>query len=143
MDNYRRFASKYNAQGPKLDPLVKKKLGHDDNDRSPGRNLYALNNLSQKSLGQISIEYNEGSFVKQRQTNMQKGNFMRKSQSISGMIPSPKRQKGDLTAILASKENMSGRGTKILNRNNSNDLTEVYDQEPNINTNDLQDPYML
>ena len=91
MDNYRRFASKYNAQGPKLDPLVKKKLGHDDNDRSPGRNLYALNNLSQKSLGQISIEYNEGSFVKQRQTNMQKGNFMRKSQSISGMIPSPKR----------------------------------------------------
>ena len=46
MDNYRRFASKYNAQGPKLDPLVKKKLGHDDNDRSPGRNLFALNNLS-------------------------------------------------------------------------------------------------
>ena len=74
---------------------------------------------------------------------MQKGNFMRKSQSISGMIPSPKRQKGDLTAILASKENMSGRGTRVLNRNNSNDLNEVFDQEPNINTNDLQDPYML
>ena len=68
---------------------------------------------------------------------MQKGNFMRKSQSISGMIPSPKRQKGDLTAILASKENMSGRGTRVLNRNNSNDLNEVFDQEPNINTNDL------
>ena len=68
---------------------------------------------------------------------------MRKSQSISGMIPSPKRQKGDLTAILASKENMSGRGTRVLNRNNSNDLNEVFDQEPNINTNDLQDPYML
>ena len=74
---------------------------------------------------------------------MQKGNFMRKSQSISGMIPSPKRQKGDLTAILASKENMSGRGTRVLNRNNSNDLNEVFDQEQNINTNDLQDPYML
>ena len=61
---------------------------------------------------------------------------MRKSQSISGMVPSPKRQKVDLTSILASKENMSGRGARVLNRNNSNDLNEVYDQEPNF-TNDL------
>ena len=68
---------------------------------------------------------------------------MRKSQSISGMIASPKRQKGDFTSILASKENMSGRGTRVLNRNNSNDLNVVYDQEPNIASNDLQDPYML
>ena len=67
---------------------------------------------------------------------------MRKSQSISGMMPSPKRQKGDLTSILASKENTSGRGTRVLNRNNSNDLNEVYDHEPGI-ANDLQDPYMI
>ena len=105
MDNYRRFASKYNAQGPKLDPLVNKKLKHEDVDRSPGRNLFSMNNLSQKSLGQISVEYNEGSFVNKRNVSIQKSNFMRKSQSISGMMPSPKRQKGDLTSIIASKEN--------------------------------------
>ena len=48
MDNYRRFASKYNGTSPKLDPLVAKKLLEHE-DRSPGRNMQSVANLSQFS----------------------------------------------------------------------------------------------
>ena len=45
MDNYRRFASKYNGSSPKMDPLVAKKMIEVE-DRSPGRNMQSLANLS-------------------------------------------------------------------------------------------------
>eukprot|EP00353_Schmidingerella_taraikaensis_P006217 CAMPEP_0185574378 /NCGR_PEP_ID=MMETSP0434-20130131/5860_1 /TAXON_ID=626734 ORGANISM="Favella taraikaensis, Strain Fe Narragansett Bay" /NCGR_SAMPLE_ID=MMETSP0434 /ASSEMBLY_ACC=CAM_ASM_000379 /LENGTH=60 /DNA_ID=CAMNT_0028190927 /DNA_START=417 /DNA_END=599 /DNA_ORIENTATION=+ len=48
MQNYRRFASKYNGASPKLDPLVAKKL-QEVEDRSPGRNMQSVANLSQVS----------------------------------------------------------------------------------------------
>ena len=47
MENYRRFASKYSGLGPtKLDPLVKKKLQHEVDDRSPGGQMLSINNMS-------------------------------------------------------------------------------------------------
>ena len=78
MSNYRKFASKYSGQGIKLDPLVHKKLMEVE-DRSPGRNMQSVANLSNMSRDQINIEYNERSVIAKRQSLLKKGHFMRKS----------------------------------------------------------------
>ena len=91
MDNYRRFASKYNGEKPKLDPLVKKHVYKQGEDVSPGR---VVQSVSKVSLGGISVDYNEGSALARRNESMKRGNhlgsknthFMRKSQSINGVL---------------------------------------------------------
>ena len=89
--NYRRFASKYGGDKPKLDPLVSKKVQRDSNGKSPsvGRNLMMKqistydNNEHNASLGSAHREYNGDD----RKDSSHDGIFMRKSQSISGILP--------------------------------------------------------
>jgi hypothetical protein len=78
MDNYRRFASKFNGQKPKLDPLIAKRLKKLD-DLSPGRNMQSHSNVSQTSIGLISVKYNEGSALAKQGNLLKKGHFARKS----------------------------------------------------------------
>ena len=65
MEQFRRLASKYNGSKPKLDPLVAKQL-ESSADKSPGRNMH-FDRGSASSVSEISVEYNEGSVVAQRQ----------------------------------------------------------------------------
>ena len=84
MDNYRKFASKYNAEKPKIDPLLAQKLKREVRDVSPGNiKMMSMHAQSRTSLDNISVEYNERALVGQRPAFRNNGNFMRKSQSIS------------------------------------------------------------
>ena len=85
------------------------------------------------SLGNISVDYNEGSAVAKRNTINQKSNFMRKSQSISAIQPFSSKKK-------TSKANLDDlpQADQILNRHNSNDLNDVvFDAERPIDATDL------
>ena len=87
-DKYRCFASKYGRGKPKLDPLVTKRLYREVTDTDCGQiNMVSMNNLSQTSIGLISVDYNEGSAVAKRNAMVRRpgGGFLRKSQSISGI----------------------------------------------------------
>ena len=117
MDNYRRFASKYDGKKPKLDPLVAKMLKADD-DRSPGRNMQSMTNISQSSLPSISVKYNEGSALTQKNNLLKKGHFARKSMSLKQAS-----SKKSLHQMISTKHSPS----RILLRNNSNDLADVLD----------------
>ena len=44
MDNYRKFSSKYNAEKPKLDPLLAQKLKREVRDTSPGTQMLSMHN---------------------------------------------------------------------------------------------------
>ena len=84
MDNYRKFASKYNAEKPKIDPLLAQKLKREVRDVSPGNiKMMSMHAQSRTSLDNISVEYNERALVGQRPAFRNNGNLMRKSQSIS------------------------------------------------------------
>ena len=65
MDDYNRFASKFGRKKPQLDPLVKKKLKREVDDKEPGKinMMLSMHNMSQTSIDNISIEYNERSVV--------------------------------------------------------------------------------
>lgn len=52
-------------------------------DKSPGRVNH--HNTSMTSLGNISVDYNEGSAVAKRNKINERSNFLKKSQSISAI----------------------------------------------------------
>ena len=81
MDSYMRFASKYKGVGPQVDPLVSKKLKEEQADNKfVTRNMHSVHGgISQASLGNISIDYNEGSAVAKRNSHLKNSRFLRKS----------------------------------------------------------------
>lgn len=142
MDTYNRFASKYGRKKPKLDPLVLKKVTREVDDKEPGNinMMLSMHNMSQTSLDNLSVEYNEGSLVSRRIPAggmFKKASgppFLRKSQSIGGMFSNRKNSKASLHQIISRKEETSN---KNLSRQNSNDLHDVIDQKP-IEIHDLK-----
>lgn len=56
----------------------------DVGDRTPGRNMLSV--ASNASLGNISVDYNEGSVIAKRQSLLKKSHFLRKSQSVSRIV---------------------------------------------------------
>ena len=89
MGNYRRFASKYDGGKPRLDPLVSKKVQSDIKVRSPvlSRN-FIRNKLSTEKNDLIgSLDSVHRVYDDKRKDSPQDGIFMRKSQSISGILP--------------------------------------------------------
>ena len=111
LTNYSKFASKYKGAGPKLDPLVQKRLKVEVEDRYPGRNMLSVANLSDVSGKNIQVEYNERSVIAKRQNLLKKSHFMRKSHSMQRNI-SPKPYQGSKTML----------------RNNSVDLRGIFDE---------------
>lgn len=121
-----RFASKYKGVGPSVDPLVSKKLKEEQSDKKfVTRNMHSVHGgISQLSLGNISVDYNEGSAVAKRNSNLKNSRFLRKSQSISGMLNSPNKYK-NLHQVISTKDASPSPGATRDGRKNSNDLIDV------------------
>lgn len=119
MDNYRRFASKYNGSKPKMDPLLQRKLEHEVRDTSPGRLMISIRDNSMTSLDNISVKYNEGGIVGKR------NHFKSKSSSLRG--PAPASLKPQKLTYMETLTRKSGSPVNLA-QNDSNDISSVLEK---------------